>query len=129
MKTLSPDYSMMLTITKGAKAKSSSSSPLRLDPNSHSFFSNVSAQDGLCSDCTILSGQISLTLENGTKAETSNGIYLHHVLTRDMSKNVPDFISKSCSTGRTRPQRPRTGNTNFSLGAEFVSTTLIVDFV
>jgi hypothetical protein len=36
-------------------------------------------QDGLCSNCTVLSAKADLVHEDGKRADVSTGVYLHHV--------------------------------------------------
>jgi hypothetical protein len=43
--------------------------------------------------CTVLAGKIHLNFTDGTKADVSKGVYIHHVLTYDTSKKQPSFWS------------------------------------
>lgn len=55
-----------------------------MDINGRAFLYKI--KQGICKDCTILAARTGLELENGTKADTSNGVYLHHVLVSDVTK-------------------------------------------
>jgi hypothetical protein len=46
-------------------------------------------------DVTVLAGRTTVVYANGTKAELSNGVYLHHALAIDVSKSNPPFV-KGC---------------------------------
>jgi hypothetical protein len=36
--------------------------------------------DGICRDCSILSSKIDAVFENGTRADLTSGVYLHHII-------------------------------------------------
>jgi len=56
--------------------------------------------DAFCRSCTVLKGHIGLMNLDGTVAVPKNGsgVYIHHLLTSDMSKSQKPFVS-SCSLG------------------------------
>jgi hypothetical protein len=56
-----------------------------LDPNGQSFVSIVDA-NSFCSNCTVLSGQTGLEFEDGTPADPAHGVYIHHILSADISR-------------------------------------------
>lgn len=68
---------------KGAQRNQNDIMP-SMDMNGQAFLYKI--KQGLCADCTILAAKTGLELENGTKADTSNGIYLHHILVSDITK-------------------------------------------
>lgn len=52
--------------------------------------------------CMVLSGKIHLNYTDGTKADVSNGVYIHHVITSDQSKRQAAFtrcISGGAASG------------------------------
>lgn len=49
------------------------------------------------SGCMVLSGKIHLNYTDHTKADVSNGVYIHHVITSDQSKRQSSFTK--CLTG------------------------------
>jgi len=49
-----------------------------------------------CGDCTVLSGQIVLKYMDGSIANTTNGVYVHHILTTGM-KSTTAFV-RSCGS-------------------------------
>jgi hypothetical protein len=69
-----------------------------LDPNGQTFVDVIA--DGLCKNCTVLSGRTDITFEDGSVAGPLQGIYIHHIIDRDFSKpqNLP--VSK-CGAGQT----------------------------
>jgi hypothetical protein len=67
-----------------------------MDPDGYSIAKRV--QSGICTNCTVFDGRITINYENGTRADISGGVYLHHVITVDISKKVPQFI-KACGLG------------------------------
>jgi len=48
--------------------------------------------------CTVLSGKIHLNYTDGTKADVSNGVYIHHVITSDKTKR-PGVFTKCVNGG------------------------------
>jgi hypothetical protein len=53
-----------------------------------------------CGDCTVLSGKIILKYTDGTIANASNGVYVHHILTTGL-KSSPGFVRSCGSIGGT----------------------------
>lgn len=53
------------------------------DANGFSTIRSFS-NDGLCSDCTVLSAKADLVYEDGKRADVSTGVYLHHINTVNM---------------------------------------------
>lgn len=49
--------------------------------------------DSMCRDCTVLAGKVDAVFENGTQADFSNGVYLHHAITIDLDKRAPNYVS------------------------------------
>jgi hypothetical protein len=62
-----------------------------MDPQGHLI--SMMPTDGICKDCTILVGKADITLEDGTRADIKDGLYLHHILAFDTTKRAPDFVS------------------------------------
>jgi hypothetical protein len=56
--------------------------------------------DAFCKSCTVLKGHIGLMHLDGTVAVPKNdsGVYIHHLLTFDMTKRSSPFVS-SCALG------------------------------
>jgi hypothetical protein len=48
-----------------------------MDPDGIPFTRSISG--GFCTDCTVLAAQIDLVHKNGTRADISSGVYLHHM--------------------------------------------------
>jgi hypothetical protein len=69
-----------------------------MDPNGFSTM-RILSNDSFCSNCTVLAGNINIIFENGTRADISNGVYLHHVITIDLTKNIKKFMS-GCGNGQ-----------------------------
>jgi len=61
-----------------------------MDPNGFSVMKMVT---GFCKDCTLLSGKSDVVFANGTRADISAGVYLHHVIVMDLSKKEEGFVS------------------------------------
>jgi len=61
-----------------------------------SFIGSLSGSS-FCGDCTVLAGQIVLKYMDGTIANISNGVYVHHILTSGLKAN-PAFV-RSCAGG------------------------------
>jgi hypothetical protein len=49
-----------------------------MDPDGFAFGRQL--EGGFCTDCTILAGKVDVVFENGTRADISDGVYLHHVV-------------------------------------------------
>jgi len=84
------------------------------------FFGSVSK--GLCNnpqggspqDCTMLAGRVGVQWADGRVADPSNGIYIHHILSSDTKKRVPNWIS-NCNTPNSAAMNVNglTGGTGF----------------
>jgi hypothetical protein len=55
-----------------------------LDPKGQGWLFTIS--DGLCTDCTILSGKPGLAFEDGTSTTPESGFYIHHILTGELTE-------------------------------------------
>lgn len=53
-------------------------------------------------DCTVLAGKTALQFEDGKEAGPAQGIYVHHIVNRDLSKPVNLPVSK-CAPGQKSP--------------------------
>jgi len=86
-----------------------------LDPSGQGFLEIIS--DGLCSKCTVLTGGTRLVFEDGTAAGPSKGVYIHHIISIDISKppNLP--LSKCGDGGGKGSGRSALG----ALGSEFLA--------
>jgi len=83
-----------------------------LDPTGQAFLEVIS--DGLCSKCTVLAGGTRLVFEDGTAAGPASGVYIHHIISIDLSKPMNLPLSK-CGEGQGK------GNSRASLGSEFLA--------
>jgi len=61
------------------------------DPNGQSFIHVF--KEGLCTNCTILGGRVGVTYEDGTEVSPATGVYIHHLLTYDISKKAKNPIA------------------------------------
>ena len=84
----------------GAPAMGADAFPLEIftgqkpmDPNGFSTM-RILADGAMCKNCTVLAGRMDVVFENGTRADISNGVYLHHVVTIDLTKQKKTFISE-----------------------------------
>jgi hypothetical protein len=55
-----------------------------LDPKGQGWLFTI--DDGLCKNCTILSGKPGLAFENGTRATPETGFYVHHILSGEVKQ-------------------------------------------
>jgi hypothetical protein len=72
-----------------------------MDPEG--FQVSKTLNDGICKDCSILSSKIDAVFENGTRADLTSGVYLHHIIalnggtvqskTNDLFHPFVDFCS------------------------------------
>jgi hypothetical protein len=83
-----------------------------LDPNGQGFAELIS--EGLCTNCTVLAGKTMITFEDGSEAGPRQGVYVHHVVNRDITK-PPNLPVSKCGPGQT----PQDGFQ--SLAAEFLA--------
>jgi hypothetical protein len=95
-----------------------------LDPNGQLFMEVI--KTGLCKNCTVLTAKTSLTFSDGSPAGPAQGIYIHHVLVDDVSKNRTENISKcgvhDNGTLMVDPNNPYgEGAVRWTLGAEFIT--------
>jgi len=65
----------------------------------------------------FFAGKVGVEFEDGTKADPSRGVYIHHVLTTDTTKRVTSFLS-SCDN----PSRAGTSVSSMGSGTGFVGT-------
>jgi len=82
------------------------------------FFQTISK--GFCNDkgpCTVLAGKVGVMYADGSPADPSNGIYIHHILTSDTSKHQTPWLS-SCGA----PTRPGRSISAFGSGTGFLGT-------
>jgi hypothetical protein len=61
-----------------------------MDPDGFNVMNTVKGE--ICKDCTVLAVKIDVVFENGTRADVSSGVYLHHILSVNI---VPDRQLKS----------------------------------
>src|ERR1700712_2938406 len=62
-----------------------------MDPNGFST-ARMLSPGAMCTDCTVLAGRMEVAFENGTKADIKSGVYLHHAVAMDLSKQVSGFV-------------------------------------
>ncbi|KAF2674468.1 hypothetical protein BT63DRAFT_474211 [Microthyrium microscopicum] len=70
-----------------------------LDPNGQAFIELTS--DGMCSNCTILAGKPGLLFEDGSPAGPAQGVYIHHILSHDISKKALKPVAKCVGSTNT----------------------------
>ena len=70
-----------------------------MDPNGESFLSKWN--EGICHNCTVLGGIVTLQLADGRDAIEEN-VYIHHLLTFDTDKKTDSFVSM-CPTEDGKP--------------------------
>jgi hypothetical protein len=58
--------------------------------------------------CTILSGHLGLEFEDGTPADVSKGVYIHHILSTNQQKKVVPFVSQCDTQGDVQSIRKPT---------------------
>ena len=63
-----------------------------MDPNGFSIVKMIK-KGALCNDCTVLAGKMTVVFENGTRADISGGVYLHHSIAIDLSKRLGGFVT------------------------------------
>ncbi|KAF2400595.1 hypothetical protein EJ06DRAFT_397833 [Trichodelitschia bisporula] len=83
-----------------------------------SYFLNI--KKGFCNEnapCTVYAGKVGVQFEDGTKADPSKGVYIHHVLTTDTTKKTESWLS-SCDN----PTRPGSSVSSMGSGTGFVGT-------
>lgn len=77
--------------------------------------------NGFPRNATVLAGKVGLSFLDGSVADETKGVYIHHVITQDTSKKVAPFVtfcdSKAISTGAGISDRLMGG-----LGAGFLGT-------
>jgi hypothetical protein len=72
-------------------------------------------KDTFCGgECTVISGKAGLEFENGTQADVSKGVYIHHILSTNNQKTVAPFVSKCDTTDDvTTIKRPAVAKAGF----------------
>jgi len=87
-----------------------------------SFFGTITK--GLCNnmngkkqDCTMLAGRVGVMWSDGRQADPSNGIYIHHILSSDVTKKEKPWFS-NCNT----PTRASMNVNGLTGGTGFLST-------
>lgn len=58
----------------------------------------LSIRDGFCKNCTVLKGHVGIEELDGTVADPKTGVYIHHILTFDVTKKSKSFVT-GCSGG------------------------------
>jgi hypothetical protein len=76
---LSGDYALALA---ESLAKS-------LDPTGLSLIHTV--KEGMCKDCSVLAVKMDAVFENGTRADVSSGVYLHHIFSANIGMRKMDI--------------------------------------
>lgn len=61
-----------------------------MDPDGFNIMRLV--EDGVCRDCTVLGVKLDVVFENGTRADVSSGVYLHHILTLNIGSEADQDI-------------------------------------
>jgi hypothetical protein len=70
---------------------------MTLDSNGQGIRLNIPKGTFCKEECTILSGHLGLEYEDGTTADVSKGVYIHHILSTNNGKKVEPFVSR-CDT-------------------------------
>jgi hypothetical protein len=70
------------------------------DPNGWTSHRTWRASD-LCQDCSVLSVKSDIVYENGTRADISRGIYLHHTASLNMGLHTNTNWIRMCSNSQT----------------------------
>lgn len=71
-----------------------------MDPEGFNFMHQT--REGMCKDCTVLAVKMDVVFENGTRADVSSGVYLHHIIAlnlgeREMSNSLMSSPIPFCS--------------------------------
>lgn len=82
------------------------------DPAGQAFVHIISP--GLCTNCTVLSARTGFWAKDGSELGPAQGLYIHHVVTRDISKPSKLPVQK-CKAGKSP------SNSLQQLGSEFVA--------
>jgi hypothetical protein len=67
-----------------------------MDPNGFPFGKQLDG--GICTNCTVLAAKADVVFANGTRADVSSGVYLHHVISSLAGKTQPQWVSR-CPAG------------------------------
>jgi len=95
-----------------------------MDPNGFSTM-RILSNDSFCQDCTVLAGKLDVIFENGTKADISGGVYLHHVITIDLTKTNKKWLA-GCAKGPNQPKGAGSlGGLNTFIGGAVVSLEIL----
>jgi hypothetical protein len=72
-------------------------------------------KDTFCDgECTIISGKAGLEFENGTQADVSKGVYIHHILSTNNGKTIAPFVSQCDTAGEvTSMKKPAMAKAGF----------------
>jgi hypothetical protein len=89
---------------KNAEAGALSALQNGMDPNGISYVRTVDG--GICKDCTVLNTKADVVFPNGTRADISGGIYLHHVIFINMGKYQQPWVSACPGKGSVAPPPP-----------------------
>lgn len=77
-------------------------------------------KDTFCGgECTVITGQTGLQFEDGTPADVSKGVYIHHILATNNKKKTEPFVSKCDTKGDvTAVKRPNIASSGFVGGSD-----------
>lgn len=91
---------------------------MSLDANGEGVFLSIPKNTFCGGDCTILSGHVGLEFENGTQADVSKNVYIHHILSSNDKKKIEPFIGACDTTGDVKGmKRPA------KIGAGFIGVS------
>lgn len=78
-----------------------------MDPNGQANVDIIDA--GLCKNCTVLTALTGLVAADGSPIGPAQGVYSHHIISRDLSKaaNLP---LEKCAPGQKSPSNGRMGS-------------------
>jgi hypothetical protein len=60
-----------------------------LDPEGLSVIHTV--KEGFCKECSVLAVKMDAVFENGTRADVSSGVYLHHIFSANIGERKMDL--------------------------------------
>ncbi|TID23380.1 Structural maintenance of chromosomes protein 4 [Venturia nashicola] len=96
------------------------SATMSMDPIGHVI--SALLHDGLPKDVTIIAGKSDLVYADGVRADISNGLYLHHLISSDASKPPPAWVN-TCPGLAEFPLPSQLGNTFLGTGNDEAGVT------
>lgn len=75
---------------------------MSLDSNGQGTMLTIPKGSFCKGECTVLSGHAGLEFEDGTTADVSKGVYIHHILATNNGKKIEPFVSRCDTRGDVR---------------------------